>query len=295
MEDAAAMNARLASSQIACRRLARRAATNFYVSFLGLSRDRFDAMCALYAFLRLSDDIADLPGQELSERHARLAVWREQLVEALEEPEAPRVESCDVFPALATAVGRFGIPSAQLHAVLDGIAMDLEPREYATYGDLVEYCDRVAGAVGCCCLSIWGFREDRALEVAAECGRALQLTNILRDVREDARMGRVYLPTEDLERFNVSRDTLGEGTISEGTRLLIEFEVARARRHYVASEELFELVDAPGRPGLRAMLTIYGELLDRIEHAGHDVFSRRIRVPGWRKIVVGLGVLLGRC
>lgn len=285
---------RLEASHVACRRLTRHQAGNFFVSFLGLTRDRFRAMCALYAFLRLTDDIGDEPGWSLVEREQRLLGWREQLRAALSEADAPVVEPCDVFPALADAVAGFSIPEAELEAVIDGVAMDLEPRTYPTFDDLRVYCDRVAGAVGRCCLHIWGFHDPAALDTAKDCGLALQLTNILRDLGEDAAMGRIYLPEEDLERFGVGVEDLVAGRVDDRFRELMKFEVSRARVHYAASEGLFEQIDQPGRPVLRAMLRVYGGLLDRIERVDYDVFGRKIRVAAWRKALVGVAALLRR-
>lgn len=285
---------RLEASHVACRRLTRRAAGNFFVSFLGLSRQRFRAMCALYAFLRLTDDIGDEPGWSLAEREQRLSCWREQLRIALRGVDIPVVEPFDVFPALVDAVSGFSIPEEELQAVVDGIAMDLQPRIYPTFDDLRVYCDRVAGAVGRCCLHIWGFHDPAALETAADCGLALQLTNILRDLGEDAAMGRVYLPQEDLARFGVSVDDLVAGRVDDRFRELMRFEVSRTREHYIASEDLFAQIDQPGRPVLRAMIRIYSGLLDRIERVDYDVFGRTIRVATWRKALIGVAALLGR-
>lgn len=251
-------------------------------------------MCALYAFLRLSDDIVDEPGQNLLEREERLARWREQLRVALSGGEVPVVEPVDVFPALADAVTSFGIPPDELEAVLDGIAMDLQPRTYTTFSDLRVYCDRVAGAVGRCCLHIWGFHDPVALETAEDCGLALQLTNVLRDLGEDVAMGRVYLPQEDLDRFGVGVEDLAAGRVDERFRELMRFEVSRARVYYAASERLFGQIDPPGRPVLRAMLRVYGGLLDRIERVNYDVFTHPIRLSGWRKVLVGVAAVLGR-
>ena len=285
---------RLETSHVACRRLTRRAAGNFFVSFLGLSRQRFRAMCALYAFLRLTDDIGDEPGWSLEEREQRLSSWREQLRNALRGPDIPVVEPFDVFPALVDAVSEFSIPEEELQAVIDGIAMDLQPRNYPTFDDLRVYCDRVAGAVGRCCLHIWGFHDPAALDTAADCGLALQLTNILRDLGEDAAMGRVYLPQEDLARFGVGVDDLVAGRVDDRFCELMKFEVSRAREHYVVSEELFGQIDPPGRPVLRAMLRVYGGLLDRIERVDYDVFGHTIRVATWRKALIGVAAVLGR-
>ncbi len=175
--------ANLRASDEFCRRLSRREARNFYYSFLVLPPERRRSMCALYAFMRHTDDLADEPG-EVADKRAALETWRADLDRALEgQPDA-----WPGLPALAHAVHRHGIPPKYLHEVIDGVAMDLEPRPFPTFEDLYAYCYRVASAVGLCCLHIWGYRSEggRAESLAESCGIALQLTNILRDVREDA-------------------------------------------------------------------------------------------------------------
>jgi len=285
---------RLQNSYDSCCRLARRAAGNFFVSFLGLPRDRFRAMCALYAFLRLSDDIADEPGRSVPERERGLLDWRERLRAAMNGEEILPGDPVDLFPALADVVTRYGIPVEELETVLEGISMDLRPQIYETYEDLRVYCDRVAGAVGRCCLYVWGFHDPAAMETAEDCGLALQLTNILRDLGEDAAMGRIYLPREDLEHFGVAAHDLVAGHVDEPFRELMRFEISRARDHYAASERLFEQIDSTGRPVLRAMLRVYGGLLGRIERVDYDVFTRRIRLPAWRKALIGVAAVFGR-
>src|SRR4051812_26269549 len=190
----------LRSSYRFCCDLSRREARNFYYSFLLLPADRRRSMCALYAFLRHTDDLADEPGPADTKRSA-LDSWRLDLDRSL----AGHPDSWPGLPALADTVRRHAIPPKHLNDVIDGCLMDLEPRPYATFDDLYAYCYRVASAVGLSCLHIWGYRSEsgRAEQLAEACGIALQLTNILRDVREDARSGRIYLPREDLDRFGV--------------------------------------------------------------------------------------------
>jgi phytoene synthase len=189
-----------------------------------------------------------------------------------------------VFPALADVVRRHGIPPEHLAAVIDGVAMDLEPAGFETFGELADYCYHVAGAVGLCCIHVWGFHGGQAAGRAIDCGTAFQLTNILRDLGEDAAMGRVYLPREDLRRFGYSLDDLRAGRRTDAFRELMRFQVARAREHYARAERLFDDLDPPGRPIFAAMLRIYGGLLEEIERREYDVFSRRLRLPKWRKL-----------
>jgi phytoene synthase len=263
-----------------CRTLTRRTAGNFYFSFLTLPGERRRDMCALYAFMRVSDDLGDEAGMTADERRTRLTQWRDGLERALAGDPAGHV----VFPALADVVRRCGIPPEHLAAVIDGVAMDLEPAGCETFGELADYCYHVAGAVGLCCIHVWGFHGDEAIGRAIDCGTAFQLTNILRDLGEDAAMGRVYLPREDLDRFGYSPDDLRAGRRTDAFHDLMRFEAARAREHYARAERLFDDLEPAGRPIFAAMLRIYGGLLEEIERRDFDVFSRRARLPKWRKL-----------
>ena len=182
------MSGAIAESYRYCELIARREARNFYYGFRLLPRDHRRSMCALYAFMRQTDDLADAPGTAFEKRTA-LASWRVQLTDAL----CGKMDKQPLWPALADTVRRHAIPLPYLNAVIDGVEMDIEPRPFRSFDELHRYCYHVASAVGLCCLSIWGYRSDggRAERLAEACGVALQLTNILRDVREDALAGRV--------------------------------------------------------------------------------------------------------
>lgn len=283
------MSGGVAESYRFCDHLARREARNFYPSFLLLPADRRRSMCALYAFMRHTDDIADEPGTPEGKRSA-LEAWREEMGRALDGESSawPGLE------ALADTVRRHAIPRHYLGEVIDGVALDVEPRPFATFEELHAYCYKVASVVGLCCLHIWGFESDggRAEALAEACGLALQLTNILRDVREDARAGRVYLPQENLDRFGVAPGDLDADRPSPGLRALLEFEGRRALAFYGESAPLVGLVDPVGRPVLRALVGIYRALLDEIIHRDYDVLARRVRVPSWRKGAIVLGALM---
>lgn len=287
------MTPELAASYDACTRVAKSQARNFYPSFLLLPPDRRRSMCALYAFMRRTDDIADEPG-DVGAKRAALDAWRTALTLSLSGTAAP--DPWVGWPALADAVARHDIPHRHLHEVIDGVAMDLEPRDFATFDDLYAYCYRVASAVGLCCLHIWGYRSDggRAEALAEACGIALQLTNIIRDVREDALNGRVYLPQEDLRRFGVDRNDLAAREVSEPLRRLLEFEARRAYAEYDRSLALAALVDPAGRPMLRAIVGIYRSLLDEIARRRFEVLRARVSVPGWRKVLIALRAYAGR-
>lgn len=285
------MNAALRESYEFCARLSKREARNFYYSFVLLPPDRRQAMCALYAFLRHTDDLADEPGTAESKQQA-LDAWRVSLDEVL----AGEVSVWPGLPALADTMRRFGIPGQYLHEVVDGVVMDLHPRRYATFDELAVYCGRVASAVGRSCLHIWGYRSEdgKAEALANDYGIALQLTNILRDVREDALNGRVYLPSEDLEQFNVAPEELSTSALDDRLRALFQFQAGRAYEYYDRAAPLVPLVDPVGRPVLRAIVGIYRALLDEIAGRGYDVLSRRVALPGWRKAAIAFGSLVGR-
>jgi phytoene synthase len=270
-----------------CRRCTRRSRSNFYLSFFTLPPHLFRDMCVLYAFMRVTDDLGDDPTIPVAARPALIDRWRAQVEQALDGGgfEHP------ALPALADIVMRHGVPREYLFAVIDGIRRDLDPRGFETFAELSEYCYQVAGAVGLCCLHIWGFTDARALGLAVDCGLAFQLTNILRDVAEDARMGRCYLPREDLRRFGLATDDLRLGTSAARFRDLLAWEAVRARAYFASAQGLVPLCSRAGRPILDAMLRTYAALLDAIEASGYDVQERRIEVGRWRKIRIALDSL----
>ena len=291
------MNRDLAASYAYCGQVARREARNFYPSFLLLPADRRRSMCALYAFLRRSDDIADEPGS-LAPKQEALETWKAALHLAV-SGGMPAPEAAGAWPgwaALTDTVARHAIPVRYLDEVLEGVAMDLHPRPFATYDELQNYCYHVASAVGLCCLHIWGFRSEggRAEALAVAAGQALQLTNIIRDVAEDARNGRIYLPSDDLARYGVTRDDLTAPHAGVPLRRLLEFEGRRARDHYEQARPLAELVDPVGRPVLQALVGIYHALLNEIARRDFDVLAGRVSVPGWRKAAIVTRALAGR-
>ena len=282
------MRRELNTSYAVCHRITRRAAQNFYYSFLLLPGMKRRSMCALYAFLRRTDDLADGDGPVESRRGA-LDAWRRSLDRALagsfDDP---------LLPALADTVSRWSIPQVYLHDVLDGVEMDLEDRGYDTFDELELYCYRVASAVGLACLYVWGFDGESALEPARKCGIAFQLTNILRDVKEDLQRGRVYLPAEDLRRFEYSVDDLKRGVRDERFRALMRFEIERAEQYYRQGAALRNHLHVQSRPVFVAMTGMYRALLAEICRRDGDVFSGPIRLSRWRKIRIAGRAWMGR-
>ncbi len=262
--------------------------SNFYYSLLALPRPLFRDMCALYAFMRVSDDLGDDSRLSLAERSSSLAQWRVDVDQALDGSDFRH----PVLPALADVVARHQIPRESLFAVIDGVQMDLEAVGFESFADLSDYCYRVAGAVGLCCVHIWGFESDQALPLAVDCGRAFQLTNILRDVAEDARMQRCYLPREDLRKFGLTEADLRTNQCDPRFRDLMAFEAARARTDFARARRLIPLCHPPGRPILDAMIRTYAALLDAIEARDYDVFSRRIELGHWKKLAIASAAVL---
>jgi phytoene synthase len=297
------------ASYRACAAIARREARNFYFAFLLLPRERRRAMCALYAFMRQTDDLAD-EEKGIGEKRRALEEWRRSLAFALgagvepattssfgERDEAGGLEARGraILPAFVDAVATYGIPVEYLWDVIDGVSGDLEAVNFATFAELRRYCYRVASVVGMCCLHVWGYRSEggEAERLADSCGVALQLTNILRDVREDAARGRVYLPTEDLEKFGVDRGELRAATVSDRLKALLAFEGARAQEFYRRGAPLVKMVSPVGRPVLRTIVGIYRALLDEIAARGYEVLAKRVRVPGWKKASIAFRSLAG--
>lgn len=241
-----------------CRRVARTQARNFYYSFLLLPKPQRDAMCAVYAFMRRSDDLSDEPG---AGSHVALEQWRCDFERAMQGDYPPH----PCWRAFHHSVLRYDIPQRYFREMIDGVSSDLRPRQIETFDELYTYCYQVASVVGLTIVHIFGYKDQHALELAEKCGVAFQLTNIIRDVKEDQERGRCYLPEEDRERFGTLREVL-------------EFEASRARAYYAESAPLVDMVSPESRASLWALMEIYRRLLRKIEQSGFDVMRQRIRL-----------------
>jgi phytoene synthase len=331
----------LDSAYAVCRAIARREAKNFYYSFVALPKPRKNAICAIYAFMRKADDLADDESLSRDERRRSLEVWLAEWRAVC----AGGATADPVFLAVRDCSARFQIPLSLLDELVAGVTMDLDqpanlltrdfreaeanslpfstktnsihsihqdrsvaedlhypmqgamvendvPDTYATFDDLYRYCYLVASVVGLVCIRIFGYIDPRAEKLAEETGIAFQLTNILRDVAEDAERNRVYLPLEDLAAHNVSLDSLlhrvsgAPPTASE--RALLAAIAQRAKKFYSSAQLLLPMIDRESRPALWVLVSIYHGLLKRIERADYDVFSSRVSVPLPQK----LGILL---
>ncbi len=244
-------------------------------------------MCALYAFMRRSDDIVDNDAVPIRDRRQQINHWRRSLSEALNG----NTMGDAVLTAFHDVVDRYAIPHSYFFELLDGMESDLSAREYQTFDDLYPYCYRAASVVGMATIHVFGFRSEDALAPAAACGVAFQLTNIMRDVSADAAMGRVYFPSVELEEFGLNRNELLDASIrstDERFQRFMEFQWRRAERFYRESSDLLRMVDSASQPALWAMVSIYHGLLRRIRKVRYDVFGRRVSLPVWRKLwIVG--------
>ena len=286
------MNSQLAAAYAVCRHITRSAARNFYYGFLVLPRERHNALSAVYAFMRHSDDLSDDPGLTRREREDKLTGWRD----ALHNVVAGKPTDDPVLLAVADAQRRFKIPLELFDRLVEGTAMDVPPQpgeaiRYQTFDDLRRYCYHVASVVGLICIKIFGYRDPAAEALAEQCGLAFQLTNIIRDVKEDAAMGRVYLPQEDLERFGRSASELDPARLKNGFDAasfgpLLEFEAERARELYRAADQLLPLIDEDSRPALWVLVEIYRRLLEKIAARGYNVFGKKIQVSRQEKLGV---------
>ncbi len=263
-----------------CREVARFRARNFYFSFVMLPASQRDAMCAVYTFMRYCDDLSDEPGATRSAMNR----WRDALIAALDG----HPDENPVWPAFLDSVARYNIPHEYFFAMIEGVASDLGPVTIDTFSDLYGYCYRVASVVGLTTIHIFGFTSPDAIPLAEKCGIAFQLTNILRDVKEDAALGRTYIPAEDLQRFGVSAADLKEGRRSDNFGGLMDFEIDRARNYYRESAPLLKLIQPRTRRSLWTLITIYSRLLDRIAESKYDVLKRRISLPAVEKLRIVL-------
>ncbi len=285
----------MAEAYAVCSGIAQREAKNFYYAFRVLPPAKRNAMCAVYAFMRRADDIADDESLPLSERRLVMSRW----VADWRAARSSGVTANPVFLALNDTQRRFSIPDTLLEELVQGTTMDLEPgleptfehpQTYDTFDDLYRYCYLVASVVGLVCIKIFGYTDPRAEKLAEETGVAFQLTNILRDVKEDAERSRIYLPLDLLHQHNVSLDrisALASGSpIQPNERALLQNISSRAEQYYASADRLLPLIDRDSRAALWVLVAIYHRLLLKITAAEYDVFSRRVRVSTPGKLAI---------
>jgi phytoene synthase len=304
------MDVQTAAAYAFCRAIARREAKNFYWAFRVLPRHKSDAMCAVYAFMRRADDIADDESKPIEARRAEmkswLEAWRASRISAA-NPSSPSTTDAPVFLALGHTQRRFNIPDSLLEELVAGTTMDLQEQgsgnrdlrtedmndtiqTYANFDELYRYCYLVASVVGLVCIRIFGYTDPRAEKLAEETGVALQLTNILRDVKEDIERGRVYLPLDLLDEFGESIDELralaAGRAITERERAMLATLAIRAEKYYLAAAKLTPLIDRDSRAALWVLVTIYHRLLARIAARRMEVFGERIALSTAEKLAV---------
>jgi phytoene synthase len=278
----------LAVAYSVCRGITRSRAKNFYYGFLVLPKRKRQALSAVYAFMRRCDDIADDPVLSADLRRQKLDSW----VNAFHAAAAGHPTDDPVLLALVDAQRRFSIPVGLLDQLAFGTAMDVEvqeqnqprhPIQYHSFHDLERYCYNVASVVGLVCIHVFGYKDPAAERLAEKLGLAFQLTNIIRDVKEDAELGRVYLPQEDLAQFGIPAEL---STMSDPARLrpLLAIEAQRALENYTAGDELIGLISEDSQPALWVLITIYRSLLQKIIRLNYDVFSRKVNLTIGEKL-----------
>ena len=275
-----------------CQQIARTQARNFYFAFLPLPPQQRRAIYAVYAFSRACDDYAD-EAIPLAEKEALLCEQRRRLHACYDgNPEGP------VFTALADVVRAYRIPRAYFDDLLDGVVMDLTVRRYQTFDSLRDYCYHVASVVGLICLEIFGYTDPKAKEYAVDLGIAMQLVNIMRDVQEDMESDRVYLPQDELARFEYTEDDLRLGVTDERFLTLMRFQAARAREYFASGAKLLPLVPRRTRVCPATLQGLYSSLLTRMEQQGYNVYQGRVRLSTSKKLLLAgtiwLRIKLGR-
>ncbi len=260
--------------------------SNFYFSFLVLPKPKREAIETIYAFCRTTDDIVDESGDE-TEKHDRLLTWTDELKRSLYG-----VSSFGLLNKLATIITRFHIPVEHFYELIKGMEMDLTKKRYDTFEELEQYCYRAGSTVGLICAEVFGYKNEQTRQYAINLGIALQLTNILRDVKTDAKRGRIYLPLEDLRRFGYSEEDLLRNTYDSRFVDLMKFECERTHRYYKKAKAFLAEEDKPLFSAARTMGNIYYLLLRRIEGIHYDVFSRRVRLSSAIKFLVAMALRL---
>jgi len=297
------VSGQLSHAYAVCRGISRRAAKNFYYGFMVLPAEKRNALSAVYAFMRHADDISDEPGVDPLLKRQKLNEW----LEAAKAVFSGKPTDDPVLMALGDAQKKFKIPPELFEKLVYGTTLDLDiPPASAeapailcnTFADLKQYCYYVASVVGLVCIRIFGYEDSKAEFLAEDCGLAFQLTNIIRDVKEDASMGRIYIPEEDLARTNLTAASFSSSLLqdpAQGQQLrpALEYEAERARKYYESAKWLMELIEEDSRAALWVLVEIYSRLLQKITDRNYDVLTERVRLTLWEKLkVLSRGFLL---
>jgi len=293
----------LSHAYAVCRGISRRAAKNFYYGFMVLPSEKRNALSAVYAFMRHADDISDEPGVDPQIKRQKLAEW----LESAKAIFAGKATDDPVLMALGDAQKKFKIPPELFEKLVYGTSLDLDiPPASAeapailcnTFEDLKQYCYYVASVVGLVCIRIFGYQDTKAEFLDEDCGLAFQLANIIRDIKEDASMGRIYIPAEDLVRTNLTAANFASSLLQDPAQVqhlrpALEYEAERARKYYESAKWLMELIDEDSRAALWVLVEIYSRLLQKITDRNYDVLTERVRLTLWEKLkVLSRGFLL---
>jgi phytoene synthase len=257
--------------------------SNFFYSFLLLPKRKREAMMHVYDFCRYTDDLVDEDNASVEEKQKRIHQWREE-IEACYKRNATH----PVMLAVSDAIHQFKIPKEYLLILTNGVEMDLHQTRYETFEELSKYCYAVASVVGLISIQVFGYKHEETREYAIQLGYALQLTNILRDIKQDAANNRIYLPLEDLRRFGYDEQSLLSSYYDEKFTQLMKFETERARNYYLKAHALLLPDERSSMIAAEIMDAIYFRLLNKIEHANYNVFAERIRISNSQKMLISL-------
>lgn len=297
------MSDQLSHAYAVCRGISRRAAKNFYYGFMVLPSEKRNALSAVYAFMRHADDISDEPGVDPQLKRQKLQEW----LDASKAVFAGNATDDPVLMALGDAQRKFKIPPELFEKLVYGTSLDLDILAASaespailceSFEDLKQYCYYVASVVGLVCIRIFGYQDTKAEFLAEDCGLAFQLTNIIRDIKEDASMGRIYIPAEDLVRSSLTAANFASSALQnpaqvQQLRPALEYEAERARKYYESAKWLMELIDEDSRAALWVLVEIYSRLLQKITDRNYDVLTERVRLTLWEKLkVLSRGFLL---
>jgi len=265
--------------------IAKKSNSSFYYAFNLLPAEQRDAMNTVYAFCRQTDDIIDEGSVADELKYEKLRKWRIELEKSLSgHSDYP------IINKLSKTIQKFNIPLEPFFDLLKGMEMDLQRKRYITFDDLQTYCYHVASTVGLMCIEIFGYRHSSAKDFAINLGIALQLTNILRDIKKDAEKGRIYLPQEDLKKFNYNENDLLSNTYNENFQKMMKYQVERAREYFEKATACLNLEDKKAMFAARAMQHIYYRMLNKIVDVDYDVYNKRIHVSKFKKVGISLGV-----
>lgn len=276
------------SEEFEGKKIAKRSKSNFLYSFLLLSREKNDAINTVYAFCRETDDIVDDENESWEQKYSRIIDWRNEFEKALINGDS----KFTLLNSVNKIIKKFSIPIEPFFDLIKGMEMDLKKNRYNTFGELMDYCFNVASTVGLMCIEIFGYNNTKTKDFAINLGIALQLTNILRDIKTDAFYGRIYIPLEDLKRFNYSEEDLFNYKYNQQFINLMKYECSRARYFYDKANSFLTKEDKGLMFAARIMEHIYFRVLKKIERKNYNIFNKKVKVSKLKKIYITIGVFI---